>query len=36
MSEAGHKLNFDTKGEAVCPESGEKYLLKAGTVKKLK
>jgi UDP-2-acetamido-3-amino-2,3-dideoxy-glucuronate N-acetyltransferase len=35
MSEFGHKLNFDTKGEAVCPESGDKYLLKEGTVKKL-
>src|ERR1041385_1543555 len=32
MSEYGHKLNFDKNGEAVCPESGEKYLLKNGTV----
>ena len=36
MSEYGHKLNFDKKGEAVCPESGEKYLLKEGKVKKIK
>jgi UDP-2-acetamido-3-amino-2,3-dideoxy-glucuronate N-acetyltransferase len=35
MSEFGHKLNFDNKGEAVCPESGEKYLLKDGIVKKI-
>jgi UDP-2-acetamido-3-amino-2,3-dideoxy-glucuronate N-acetyltransferase len=35
MSEYGHKLNFDKKGEAVCPESREKYLLKAGMVKKI-
>ena len=36
MSEYGHKLNFDKKGVAVCPESGEKYLLKEGKVMKLK
>jgi len=36
MSEHGHKLSFDRKGEAVCPEGGEKYLLKEGTVKKIK
>jgi UDP-2-acetamido-3-amino-2,3-dideoxy-glucuronate N-acetyltransferase len=34
MSEYGHKLNFDKSGEAVCPESGEKYLLKNGLVSK--
>jgi len=27
MSEYGHRLNFDENGTAVCPESGEKYLL---------
>jgi len=36
MSEYGYKLNFDKKGEAVCIESGEKYSLKEGTVKKIK
>jgi UDP-2-acetamido-3-amino-2,3-dideoxy-glucuronate N-acetyltransferase len=35
MSEYGHKLNFDKNGEAVCPESGEKYSLKNGIVTKL-
>ena len=34
MSEYGHKLNFDKNGEAVCPESGEKYSLKNGIVTK--
>jgi UDP-2-acetamido-3-amino-2,3-dideoxy-glucuronate N-acetyltransferase len=34
MSEFGHKLNFDKKGMASCPESGEKYLLKDGRVSK--
>ncbi len=27
MSEFGHRLDFDEEGEAVCPESGETYLL---------
>jgi UDP-2-acetamido-3-amino-2,3-dideoxy-glucuronate N-acetyltransferase len=36
MSEYGHKLKFDKNGEATCEESGEKYLLKDGTVKKVK
>ena len=35
MSEYGHKLSFDKVGEAVCPESGEKYLLKNGIVTKI-
>ena len=34
MSEFGHRLNFDESGEAVCPESGEKYNLIDGTVSK--
>lgn len=34
MSEYGHKLNFNKNGEAVCPESGEKYSLKNGVVTK--
>ena len=35
MSEYGHKLKFDEKGFAVCPESHEKYLLKEGSVSKI-
>src|SRR4051812_39219117 len=35
MSEYGHKLNFDKSGEANCPESREKYLLKDGIVTKV-
>jgi UDP-2-acetamido-3-amino-2,3-dideoxy-glucuronate N-acetyltransferase len=27
MSEFGHKLNFNEKGIAICPESQQKYLL---------
>lgn len=36
MSEYGHRLNFDEKGIAECPESGEKYRLKNNQVQKLK
>jgi len=36
MSEYGHRLNFDEKGIAVCPESKEKYILSNDQVKKLK
>jgi UDP-2-acetamido-3-amino-2,3-dideoxy-glucuronate N-acetyltransferase len=35
MSEYGHRLHFDDNGLAVCPESGEKYKLKDGFVKKI-
>lgn len=35
MSEYGHKLNFSKQGEAVCPESGTRYLLKDGNVTKV-
>ena len=34
MSEYGHRLNFDREGYAICPESGEKYKLTDGKVKK--
>jgi UDP-2-acetamido-3-amino-2,3-dideoxy-glucuronate N-acetyltransferase len=34
MSEFGHRLDFDEEGTAICPESGEKYLLKEGEVVK--
>ncbi len=35
MSEYGHRLKFDEAGEAVCPESGEKYRLENGRVSKI-
>ena len=34
MSEFGERLHFDEKGSAVCPGSGETYILEHGTVKK--
>jgi UDP-2-acetamido-3-amino-2,3-dideoxy-glucuronate N-acetyltransferase len=34
MSEYGHRLRFGENGEAVCPESGEKYILEDGVVSK--
>jgi UDP-2-acetamido-3-amino-2,3-dideoxy-glucuronate N-acetyltransferase len=36
MSEYGHKLQFDGDGKAICPESGQEYLLENKIVKKLK
>lgn len=35
MSEYGHRLEFDEKGLAECPESHEKYHLQSGKVIKL-
>jgi UDP-2-acetamido-3-amino-2,3-dideoxy-glucuronate N-acetyltransferase len=35
MSEHGHRLHFDKNGQAVCKESGEKYLLENSRVRKL-
>ncbi len=35
ISEYGHKLQFDDKGFAVCPESGEKYRIEDGIVVKV-
>lgn len=35
VSEYGIKLKFDEKGNAVCGESGEKYILKDNRVNKL-
>ncbi|MEI2694912.1 MAG: DapH/DapD/GlmU-related protein [Saprospiraceae bacterium] len=35
MSSYGHKLNFDSDGFAVCPESGERYKLEDRKVVKL-
>ena len=35
ISEYGHKLQFDDKGFATCPESGEKYRIEDGNVIKI-
>lgn len=35
MSEFGHKLNFNTEGIAVCPESKQQYQLKNGAVTRI-
>jgi len=34
VSVYGHKLNFDSQGTAICPESGEKYVLSNNEVHK--
>lgn len=36
MSEHGHRLEFDEKGLAICPEGNERYKLKNNKVLKLK
>lgn len=35
VSEYGHRLNFDDKGTAVCPETNEKYVFANNLVKKI-
>ncbi len=35
MSEYGERLHFDEHGEAICPGSGDRYVLKAGAVQKI-
>ena len=35
MSEYGHKLDFDSSGRAVCPESKEDYILENTQVRKI-
>ncbi len=35
MSEYGHRLSFDEQGDAVCPESGQRYRLQDQIVIKL-
>jgi len=35
MSEYGHRLKFDDKGYAVCPESNERYYLENDAVSKI-
>jgi UDP-2-acetamido-3-amino-2,3-dideoxy-glucuronate N-acetyltransferase len=36
MSEYGHRLEFNSEGVAICPESQEKYILLNKEVKKIK
>jgi UDP-2-acetamido-3-amino-2,3-dideoxy-glucuronate N-acetyltransferase len=36
MSEFGHKLIFDDSNKAVCPESGQEYVLENSLVKRTK
>lgn len=36
MSEYGHRLHFDEKGEAICEESGEKYKIENHQVQKIR
>jgi len=35
VSEYGHRLQFDASGKAVCPESGQEYMLKKNEVTRL-
>jgi UDP-2-acetamido-3-amino-2,3-dideoxy-glucuronate N-acetyltransferase len=35
VSENGNKLNFNSEGKAVCPETGQEYELKDGSVFKI-
>jgi UDP-2-acetamido-3-amino-2,3-dideoxy-glucuronate N-acetyltransferase len=35
MSEYGHRLEFDAEGKAVCPESGQHYVLEDKLVKRI-
>jgi UDP-2-acetamido-3-amino-2,3-dideoxy-glucuronate N-acetyltransferase len=34
MSEFGHRLNFDKNNKAICPESGDTYLIENNQVRK--
>ena len=36
VSEYGCRLEFDKMGHAVCPESGEHYILENNQVRKIK
>lgn len=35
VSEYGHRLQFDNQGLALCPESGERYILKDNNISKI-
>lgn len=36
VSRYGHKLSFDNNGKAICPESGEEYILSDGQVRQIR
>ena len=36
VSEYGHKLNFDSNGFAICPESNQEYKIDIGVVSRIK
>jgi UDP-2-acetamido-3-amino-2,3-dideoxy-glucuronate N-acetyltransferase len=36
MSEFGHRLEFDSNGKAICPESQQEYCLEKGLVSRIK
>lgn len=36
VSEYGHRLEFDAHSKAICPESGQEYLLEKNEVKRIK
>ena len=36
VSENGHKLIFDEHSKAICPETGQEYVLENGEVKRIK
>lgn len=36
VSEYGHRLNFEERGNAVCPETGQEYFLENDTVVRIK
>ena len=36
VSEHGHRLVFEERGNAVCPETGQEYYLEEGTVQRIK
>jgi UDP-2-acetamido-3-amino-2,3-dideoxy-glucuronate N-acetyltransferase len=35
VSEYGHRLSFDDKGKAICPETGQSYQLDDNQVKRI-
>jgi UDP-2-acetamido-3-amino-2,3-dideoxy-glucuronate N-acetyltransferase len=36
MSEFGHRLEFNSEGVAICPESQQEYKLENGSVRRIK
>ncbi len=36
VGEYGHRLEFNSRGIAICPESGQEYILENNTVKRMK